>query len=71
MTAIEVPKEMIDFAIELPYLLDTPGFKDTEGSIMDLSNTFGTASAIKSLKYARFVILLSGKDQGSRGQGLR
>lgn len=32
------------------YFLDTPGFKDTEGSIMDLSNTFGTSSAIKSLK---------------------
>lgn len=37
---------------------------------MDLSNTFGTSHAIKSLKKAKFIVLLSGKDQGSRNQGL-
>ena len=37
---------------------------------MDLSNSYGAASAIKSLKEARFVIVLSGKDNGSRNTGL-
>lgn len=70
VTAIELPPEMRYIKTKKIYLIDTPGFKDTEGSIMDLSNTFGTASAIKSLESAKFVILLSGKDEGSRYQGL-
>lgn len=37
---------------------------------MDLSNSYGAASAIKSLKEARFVIIMSGKDQGSRNAGI-
>lgn len=53
------------------YLLDTPGFKDTEGSTVDLSNCFGASTAIKSLNEARFVIILSGKDSGSRLTGVR
>lgn len=52
------------------YLVDTAGFKDTEGSVIDLSNVHGAASAIKSLKAARFVALLSGADKGSRNQGI-
>ena len=50
--------------------MDVPGFNDTEGSTMDLSNSYGAASAIKSLKKARFVIVLSGKDSGSRSDGI-
>ena len=50
--------------------MDTPGFKDTQGSTIEVSNTHGAAYAIKALKDARFVLILSGKDQGSRNTGI-
>lgn len=33
---------------------------------MDLSSTFGTFYAVTSLKKGKFVVLLSGRDLGSR-----
>lgn len=52
------------------FLVDTPGFNDTRGSIMDIANTFGTTRAVRSLKSARFVILFCGKDEKSRSEGI-
>lgn len=52
------------------HLIDTAGFNDTQGTIIELSNSYGAAEAIKSLKSARFVALISGKDIGSRYRGL-
>ena len=43
-------------------LIDTPGFEDTPGSIMDLVNSYGSSSAVRSLKSAKFVVVISGKD---------
>lgn len=60
---------MSNAALNKIHLIDTAGFRDTEGSVIDLSNSHGAAAAIKSLKSARFVALISAKDQGSRNQG--
>lgn len=69
-TAIRVRQHLIDKTKEEIYFVDTPGFNDTRGSIMDIANTFGTSKAVKSLKSARFVIMLSGKDERSRSEGI-
>lgn len=42
IATIELPKEMYSqFFNNKLYLLDTPGFEDTEGSTMNLSNCYG------------------------------
>lgn len=70
VAAVELPKDMIDgFHNQSIFLIDTPGFKDTEGSLIDLSNSQGTVKAIRSLNSARFVAMFSQKDEGSRFQG--
>ena len=51
VTAIEVPKNMESiYQSGKVYLIDTPGFKDTSGSTIDLCNSYGTSNAIKNLK---------------------
>ena len=48
--------------------MDTPGFEDTEGAVMDLANAFGVSKAIKGLDEARFVIVVGGLGVGDRYQ---
>lgn len=47
-------------------MIDTTGFKDTKGATLELSNVYGCIEAIKLLAKARFVVVISGKDHGSR-----
>ena len=73
VNAVVIPDLMLESTIKSKdtYLVDTPGFDDTEGAVADLSNACGTSHAIKNLASARFVLVFSGKDEGSRFQGLK
>lgn len=48
------------------YLLDTPGFEDTEGPIIDIINGHGVIKALKKAKSVRIVIVMSSKSMGKR-----
>ena len=49
-------------------MCDTPGFKDTAGPEIDISNAFGIFEAIKHCKSIRIVILVSKLSFGNRGE---
>ena len=52
------------------YLCDTPGFEDTAGAEVDISNTLGLIEAIQKCKNVRPVVVLSFDGIGSRLEGI-
>ena len=59
------------FSLTSTFFVDTPGFEDTEGPEVDISNSIGVAKAIRSLGKARFVVIMGGLNQGNRGEGIK
>eukprot|EP01035_Chromulina_nebulosa_P021235 gene21235-27514_t len=52
------------------WLVDTPGFGDTDGVEADISNGLYISSAVKLASSVRVVVLVSDKGLGDRGEGV-
>ena len=52
-------------------MCDTPGFEDTNGPEVDISNGIGIKKAINQCKSVRPVVLISGKSIGDSGGPLK
>lgn len=53
------------------YLCDSPGFGDTRGSEIDISNGIALVKALRGAKSVRPIIVFSKEDVCSRGQGYK
>ena len=53
------------------FLCDTPGFKDTEGTEMDIANGMSIVSAVRKSGSVRVLLLVSSESLGDRMNGFR
>ena len=53
------------------YICDTPGFEDTSGPEVDISNGIGLIKALQKCKQVRLVVILSYSSIGDRMTGLK
>ena len=62
---------MYDSEEETPvWLVDCPGFEDTDGAEIDISNGLSISSAVKRTRSVRVVVAVSEKGLGDRLQGV-
>ena len=53
------------------FLVDTPGFFDSEDLMVDANNSLSTIRTLGSANSVRFILLIDQKNWGTRGEGFK